>query len=98
VGQPQFNINFLMTVAGLGAVVIGEYAEAAALILLFDLAEALEGFTNERARGAIAQLQELSPTHAVRLKDGESAWCRWKIWPLARRSWSARVSASRWMG
>jgi Zn2+/Cd2+-exporting ATPase len=66
-----FNINFLMTVAGLGAVVIGEYAEAAALILLFDLAEALEGFTNERARGAIAQLQELSPTHAVRLLDGD---------------------------
>jgi Zn2+/Cd2+-exporting ATPase len=66
-----FNINFLMTVAGLGAVVIGEYAEAAVLILLFDLAEALEGFTNERARGAIAQLQELSPTHAIRLKDGE---------------------------
>jgi Cd2+/Zn2+-exporting ATPase len=66
-----FNINFLMTVAGVGAVVIGEYAEAAALILLFDLAEALEGFTNERARGAIAQLQELSPTHAVQLVDGD---------------------------
>jgi Zn2+/Cd2+-exporting ATPase len=66
-----FNINFLMTVAGLGAVVIGEYAEAAALILLFDLAEALEGFTNERARGAIAQLQELSPTHTVLMKDGD---------------------------
>ena len=66
-----FNINFLMTVAGIGAVAIGEYAEAAALILLFDLAEALEGFTNERARGAISLLQELSPTHALRLVDGE---------------------------
>lgn len=66
-----FNINFLMTVAGLGAVAIGEYAEAAALILLFDVAEALEGFTNERARGAISQLQQLSPTHATRLADGE---------------------------
>jgi len=66
-----FNINFLMTVAGLGAVVIGEYAEAALLIMLFDIAEALEGFTNERARGAIAQLKELSPSHAVRLTDGE---------------------------
>jgi Cd2+/Zn2+-exporting ATPase len=66
-----FNINFLMTVAGVGAVVIGEYAEAAALILLFDLAEALEGFTNERARGAIAKLKQLSPTHAVRLSEGE---------------------------
>jgi Cd2+/Zn2+-exporting ATPase len=67
----SFNINFLMTVAGLGALAIGEYAEAATLILLFDLAEALEGFTNERARGAIAQLKELSPTHALKLEDGE---------------------------
>ncbi len=64
-----FNINFLMTVAGIGAVVIGEYAEAASLILLFDLAEALEGFTNERARGALSNLTALSPTHAIRLHD-----------------------------
>ena len=62
-----FNINFLMTLAGIGAVVIGEYAEAASLILLFDLAEALEGFTNERARGALTNLRDLSPTHAIKL-------------------------------
>jgi Zn2+/Cd2+-exporting ATPase len=67
----NFNINFLMTVAGLGALIIGEYAEAATLILLFDLAEALEGYTNQRARGEISKLQELSPTHAIRLADGE---------------------------
>ncbi|MFW5713342.1 MAG: heavy metal translocating P-type ATPase [Brevefilum sp.] len=65
-----FNINFLMTVAGVGAVVIGEYAEAASLILLFDLAEALEAFTNDRARGALSRLTALTPTHAVRLEDG----------------------------
>jgi len=62
------NINFLMTVAGIGAVVIGEYFEAATLILLFDIAEALESFTNERARGAIANLTELAPTHAIKLE------------------------------
>ena len=65
-----FNINFLMTVAGIGAVVIGEYAEAAALILLFDLAEALEGFTNARARRAISGLTSLTPSHALQLEDG----------------------------
>ncbi len=64
-----FNINFLMTIAGIGALVIGEFAEAAAMIILFDLAEALEGFTNERARNAIAQLNELSPTHAIKIDD-----------------------------
>ncbi|MCK9506469.1 MAG: cation-translocating P-type ATPase [Porticoccaceae bacterium] len=67
----SFNINFLMTVAGIGAVAIGEYAEAASMILLFSIAEALEGFTNERARGAIAQLKELTPTHALKLADGQ---------------------------
>ncbi len=64
-----FNINFLMTLAGIGAVVIGEYAEAASMVLLFDLAEALEGFTNERARSTLSNLKDLSPTHAIRLHE-----------------------------
>ena len=66
-----FNINFLMTLAGIGAVVIGEYAEAASLILLFDLAEALEGFTNARARGVLSRLTELTPTHAIKLEGDQ---------------------------
>lgn len=65
----RFNINFLMTLAGIGAVVIGEYAEAASMILLFDIAEALEGFTNERARRTLSHLTELSPSHALRLHE-----------------------------
>jgi len=68
-----FNINFLMTVAGIGAVVIGEYAEAAALILLFNLAEALEGFTNARARRTLSGLTSLTPTHALRVDDGHES-------------------------
>ena len=66
-----FNINFLMTLSGIGAVVIGEYAEAASLIFLFNLAEALEGFTNTRARGAITNMTALAPTHAIKLTDGQ---------------------------
>ena len=69
-----FNINFLMTVAGVGAVVIGEITEAAAMILLFDLAEALEGYTNARARGTLSNLKNLTPTHALRLRNGEEEW------------------------
>lgn len=68
-----FNINFLMTLAGIGAVVIGEYAEAASLIMLFDLAEALEAFTNARARGALSRLKALTPTHAIKLEDGHES-------------------------
>jgi len=66
-----FNINFLMTLAGIGAVVIGEYAEAASMILLFDLAEALEGFTNEKARGTLSQLTKLKPSHAILFGDAD---------------------------
>ncbi len=68
-----FNINFLMTIAGIGAVVIGEYAEAASLILLFDLAEALEGFTNARARGALSGLAALASSKAVKLENGHES-------------------------
>jgi len=64
------NINFLMTLAGIGAVVIGEYFEAASLIILFNFAEALEGFTNTRVQSSLTQLQELTATHAVKLVNG----------------------------
>ena len=64
------NINLLMTLAGIGAVVIGEYFEAASLIILFNLAEALEGFTNDRALSSLTQLKELTSTHAVKLVNG----------------------------
>jgi len=81
-----FNINFLMTLAGIGAVVIGEYVEAASLIVLFDLAEALEGFTNARARGAISQLTALAPTHAIRLTSGHE-----ELVPVEKLSISDRI-------
>ncbi len=68
-----FNINFLMTLAAIGAVVIGEFTEAASMIFLFALAEALEGFTNARARNVLSGLQDLTPTHAIRLVDGREA-------------------------
>ena len=68
-----FNINFLMTLAAIGAVVIGEYAEAATLIFLFDIAEALEGFTNDRARRALSHLSDLIPDKAILLKDGKES-------------------------
>ena len=66
-----FNIDFLMSLAGIGAVVIGEYAEAVALILLFALAEAMEGFTNDRARKILSGLTDLTPAHAVKIQDGQ---------------------------
>lgn len=66
----EFNINLLMTIAAVGAIVIGEYLEAATVIFLFAIGESLEGYTADRARDSIRSLMQLKPTQALRLRDG----------------------------
>jgi Cd2+/Zn2+-exporting ATPase len=66
----DFNINLLMTIAAVGAALIGELREAASVILLFAIAEALEGFTVDQARDSLRGLMELAPAAAIRLKEG----------------------------
>ena len=66
------SINLLMTLAALGAVAIGDLGEAATLIFLYDLAEALEGYTTDRARRTLGDLHALAPSSALRMTaDGE---------------------------
>ena len=65
------SINLLMSIAAVGAVVIGDLGEAATLIFLFDVAEALEGYTTDRARRTLGELRSLAPTHALRLEGRE---------------------------
>src|SRR5262249_42568475 len=50
------DINFLMTIAAVGAVALGDWAEAATILLLFSIAEALESHSMERTRRAIREL------------------------------------------
>jgi len=64
------DMNVLMSLAVIGALAIDEWAEAAAVIALFALGEALEAFTLARARAGIRALMALSPAEAVRLEDG----------------------------
>ncbi len=63
----DFNINLLMTIAALGATLIGELWEGSTVILLFAIAEALEGFTVDQARDSLRGLMQLAPATAVRL-------------------------------
>jgi Cd2+/Zn2+-exporting ATPase len=63
------DINLLMTVAAAGALLIGEYAEGAAVVFLFALGNALEGYTMERARRSIRALMRLAPETARVLHD-----------------------------
>ena len=67
------NMNFLMSVAMIGAVAIGEWPEAAVVIFLFALAELIETLSLERARNAVRGLMAMAPeTATVRLENG--AW------------------------
>lgn len=65
------NINFLMTIAVLGAILIGQWPEAAMVTFLFGLAELIEAYSLDRARNAIAGLMSIAPDVAsVRQPDG----------------------------
>jgi Cd2+/Zn2+-exporting ATPase len=63
----HLGINALMVIAVVGAAAIGEWAEAAIVVVLFSLGEALEGFAAERARGALHSLMNLAPPTALKL-------------------------------
>ncbi|MDH7486866.1 MAG: heavy metal translocating P-type ATPase [Anaerolineae bacterium] len=68
----RLGINTLMVIAVAGAMLIGEWAEAAVVVVLFSLGEALEGYAADRSRRALADLLELAPPVALRLlPDGE---------------------------
>src|SRR4051812_7599272 len=59
------DINVLMIVAAVGAALLGDWAEAATVVFLFGLAQALEARTLDRARNAIRALIDLTPADAL---------------------------------
>ncbi|MEP7293770.1 MAG: cation-translocating P-type ATPase, partial [Chloroflexota bacterium] len=67
----DFSINMLMTIAALGALLIGETLEAATVVFLFAVGEALEGFSTDRARQSIRSLMTLIPATAIQLHEGK---------------------------
>jgi Cd2+/Zn2+-exporting ATPase len=70
-GEFRFDIDLLMVVAAIGAAIVGAWAEGAFLLFLFALANALERYALDRARGAIRALVELVPDTARVLIDGQ---------------------------
>ncbi|MFN5047737.1 heavy metal translocating P-type ATPase [Roseateles sp.] len=68
----QLNIHLLMSLAVIGAIILGQWPEAAMVVWLFGLAEMLEALSLERARKAIQALAELAPESALMLQaDGQ---------------------------
>lgn len=63
------NIHILMTLAAIGAVIIGEYMEAALLILIFGGAHFLEHYAENKSNQEITNLIKINPTTARRMKE-----------------------------
>jgi len=70
-GTP-FSIETLMTIAAIGAVIIGATEEAATVVLLFLIGELLEGVAASRARSSIQGLANLVPKSALLEENGQT--------------------------
>jgi Cd2+/Zn2+-exporting ATPase len=67
------NINFLMSLAVIGAVAIGQWPEAAMVVFLFAVAELIESLSLDRARNAVQGLLKLAPDVAT-IKSPAGEW------------------------
>ncbi|MCR3801166.1 heavy metal translocating P-type ATPase [Pseudomonas aeruginosa] len=82
----NLNINALMSIAVTGAVLIGQWPEAAMVSVLFAIAELIEAKSLDRARNAIRGLLQLAPEQATVLVGGE-----WKELPAKQVELEATV-------
>ncbi len=69
--QGVFDIHFLMTLAVSGAIAIGEYCEAGAVVVLFSIADFLESRCTDQARDAISSVLSLRPDTAILAENGQ---------------------------
>lgn len=67
--------TFLMAIAAIGAICIGEYHEAAAVMLFYGVGELCQGLAVGRSRKSIRALMDLRPDRATRLTDGVAVEC-----------------------
>jgi Cd2+/Zn2+-exporting ATPase len=69
--ERQFDTDLLMVTAGIGAVLLGAWAEGALLLFLMSLSHALEERALDRARAAVRALADLTPKTALVKRDGQ---------------------------
>lgn len=66
-----FSIELLVTIAVIGALIIGEYVESAVVSFLFLFGHYLEGRTLRKTRASLKSLMDMAPLEATILKNGE---------------------------
>lgn len=66
----ELDMNFLMSIAAVGAAAIGEFTEGAVVVFLFALGNALQARTIDKTRNAIRSLMELAPQQALVWRNG----------------------------
>ncbi len=69
--EREVGIELLMTVGAVAAAALGEWGEAAMLVFLYSISEALEEFTESRTEGAIRALMDLAPKTVTLLRNGQ---------------------------
>jgi Cd2+/Zn2+-exporting ATPase len=71
--EKRFSVEFLMSVAALGALYLGYFFEAATVLFLYSLAEYFEGYIEDRARRTVEKLSKFMPDKARVLVNGSEA-------------------------
>ena len=67
-----FDENFLMTIATLGAIIIGEYPEAVAVMLFYEIGELFQSYAINKSRKSIADMMDINPKYANVIRDNKS--------------------------
>ena len=66
-----FDENFLMSVATIGAFAIGEFPEAVAVMLFYQIGELFQDYAVDKSRKSISSLMDIRPDYANVLRDGK---------------------------